>query len=455
MRMPSLAYAAEYWLAPERFFARTTRLGDRFLFNLPGAVDAFCVTHPDDVKKVFCTGNSTLQLVPAMDRFTPHHAVFGEHTLISMEGEEHITNRRYVSPPFHGEALLTYEEAMVRLTEEALATWPMGEEVSFRDRSGPIALDIIAEVIFGVTDEQRAQRVRAAAIAWLDSIRSTRLAIQTAWATSRGGKWTGNYDAITNARLVVEALVQEEIDERRKAGDDGSGDVLGIMLGVRDDEGEPLADVVLREQIAGLLIAGYETTSQTLSWLGNEITRDPELLERLTESAQGDDPAWIDATIYEVLRMHPPVMFNIRYVAKPFAFDDGVELEPDRIVMPFTYAVHRRPDLYPAPDRFLPERFLGKRPATYEWIPFGGGTRRCLGAAFSLFEVRVILGTILRHACFRVATTPVEPPVRMNVSLVPKHGGVVTLERRRDAPRQQQPQAAVAVGRERPPESLD
>ncbi len=429
MRMPSIAYAVEYWLAPERFFARTTRLGDRFLLNLPGAVDALCVTHPNDVRAVFSASNSVLQLTPAMDRFLPHHAVFGENTLISMEGREHTTNRRYVSPPFHGRALKSYEAAMVRLTEKALASWPMGEEVSFRDRSGLIALDIVAEVMFGVTDPQRSLRVRDAAIAWLDSIRSTRLAIQTAWATSRGGKWTGNYDAITNARLAVEALVQEEIDERRRAGRDGHDDVLGILLGVRDDQGDPLPDILVREQVAGLLIAGYETTSQTLSWLGTEITRVPELLERLTESAQGDDPEWIDATIYEVLRMHPPVMFNLRYVAERFAFDDGVELAPGRIVMPFTYAVHRRPDLYPEPDKFLPERFLGTRPKTSEWIPFGGGTRHCLGGPFALFEIRVILRTILRHARFRVATTPVEPPVRMNVSLVPKHGGRVVLDR--------------------------
>jgi cytochrome P450 len=428
VQISSVAYAAEYWLAPERFYARTTKLGDRFLFNLPGAVDAFCVTNPADVKTVFTASNSILQLTPAMDRFTPHHAVFGEHTLISMEGDEHLTNRRYASPPFHGKALRSYEQAMVRLTETALAMWPMGEEVSFRDRSGPIALDIVAEVIFGVTDKQRGRRVRDAATAWLDSIRSTRLAIQTAWATSRGGKWTGNYDTITNARLKTESLVQEEIDERRHTGNDRSDDVLGIMLGVRDDEGNPIPDNALREQIASLLIAGYETTSQALSWLGNEITRQPELLERLTESAQGDDPAWIDATIHEVLRMHPPVPFNVRYVAVPFALD-GVVLEPGRIVMPFTYALHRRPDLYPEPDRFEPERFIGTPPGTYEWIPFGGGTRRCLGAAFSLFEVRVILRTILRHARFRVATTPVEPAVRMNISLVPKHGGRVVLDR--------------------------
>ena len=170
--------------------------------------------------------------------------------------------------------------------------------------------------------------MRDAATAWLDSIRSTRLAIQTAWATSRGGKWTGNYDTITNARLAVETLVQEEIDERRRTGNDGCDDVLGIMLGVRDDEGDPLPDSALREQIASLLIAGYETTSQALSWLGNEITRQPELLERLTESAQGDDPEWIDATIHEVLRLHPPAMFNVRYVAERFAFDDGVRWSP-------------------------------------------------------------------------------------------------------------------------------
>ncbi len=237
-----------------------------------------------------------------------------------------------------------------------------------------------------------------------------------------------NYDALTKARHAVEVLIQEGIDERRRCGNDRRDDVLGIMLGVRDDDGHPLTDISLRQQIAVLLIAGYETTSQALAWLGNEITRRPDPLERLTEDAQDDDAEWIDATIYEVLRMHPPVMFNIRYVAEPFAFDDGV-LAPGRIVMPFTYVVHRRADLYPEPDRFLPERFVGKRPKTSEWIPFGGGTRHCLGAPFSLLEVRVILRTILRHARFRVATTPVEPPVRMNISLVPKHGARVVLDR--------------------------
>src|SRR5215472_7235704 len=152
MRMPSIAHAAEYWLAPERFLARTTTLGDRFPLNLPGVADALCVTHPDDVRSVFAADYSVLQLTPAMDRFVPHHVIFGEHTLMSMEGEEHRTNRRCISPPFHGKALKTYEAAMVRLTEKALAAWPMGQEVSFRDRSGLIALDVITEVVFGVND---------------------------------------------------------------------------------------------------------------------------------------------------------------------------------------------------------------------------------------------------------------------------------------------------------------
>ncbi len=428
-RLASLAYAAEYWLAPERFYARTTTLGDRFLFKLPGAVDGFCLTNPEDIKQVYAASNDVLQLVPAMDRFVPHHAIFGENTLIGVEGAAHLKQRRIVSPPFHARALCNYEAAMVRLTEKALAAWPMGEEVSFRDRSGPIAFDIVAEVVFGITDEHRAARLLEAGTAWLESIRSTRLMVQTAWATARGGKWTGNYDAITRARLRVEALVQEEIDNRRRTGDDGHRDVLGIMLSVRDDEGEPLPDLALRESIASLLIAGYETTGQALSWLGNELTREPEVLEQLTASAQGDDTAWLDAAVYEILRLHPPVPFNIRYVAAPFAFDDGTELLPGRIIMPFTYALHRRADLYPDPDAFAPERFVGKRPKTNEWIPFGGGSRYCLGGQFALMEVRVILRTILRHARFRLATTPREPSTRMNISLVPKQGGRVTLDR--------------------------
>jgi len=346
---------------------------------------------------------------------------------MSMEGEEHRTNRRCISPPFHGKALKTYEAAMVRLTEKALAAWPMGQEVSFRDRSGLIALDVITEVVFGVNDEERSRRARDGAVAWLNSIRSTRLLMQTMWATIRGGKWTGNYHELTTRRLAVEAIVQEEIDQRRNEHT-RRDDVLDILLSLQEENSELLPDIKVRETIAALLIAGFETTSQTLSWLGTEITRQPELLMRLTEAAQGDDPEWIDATIYEVLRIHPPAPFTARYVAEPFAFDDGVKLEPGRLVMPFIHAVHRRPDIYPEPDQFLPERFVGKRPRNSEWIPFGGGTRHCLGAAFALLEIRAILRTILRHARFRVATTPVEPPVRMNISLVPKRGGRVVLD---------------------------
>ncbi|MFV0496415.1 cytochrome P450 [Mycobacterium sp.] len=428
MRLSSFAYAAEYWLAPEQFFARMTRLGDRFLLNLPGSSDALCITNPDDIRQVFKAPNTVLQLTPALGRFSPHHVIFGDNTIISMEGQQHATNRRYVSPPFHGKALKSYEDAMVRLTEKALASWPMGEEVSFRDMAGPIALDIVAEVIFGMTDPQRVSRASEAAIAWLESIHSTKLAIQTAWATAMGGKWTGNYDEIRNARLAVEALIQDEIDERRQAGDEHSDDVLGILLGVRDDTGEPMPDIKVRESIAALLIAGYETTSNSLAWLGNELVRQPELLDTLTESAQGDDPTWLDATMYETLRLHPPVVFNLRYVVEPFTFDDGTKIEPGRIIMPFTYAVHRRADLYPEPGKFLPQRFLENRPKTSEWIPFGGGTRYCLGAPFAMLELRVILRTILRHARFRVADTPIEPPVRMNITLLPKHGGRVVLD---------------------------
>jgi cytochrome P450 len=428
MRLSSIAYAAEYWLAPERFYERTTKLGDRFLFNLPGASDALCVTHPDDVRKVFATNDGSLQLTPALDKFTPHHAIFGDHTLISMEGEQHMRNRRYASPPFHGKALKGYEDAMVRITERALTEWPMGEEVSFRDLTGPIALDIITEVVFGVTDERRSKQVHDVSVEWLESIMTIRVAIQTAWATARGGKWTGNYDSITEPRVKLEALVQQEIDERRRNGNDGIEDVLGVMRSVRDDDGEPIPDYALSQTIAGLLIAGYETTANSMSWLGNEITRQPELLARLTEEAQGDDPTWLDATIYEVLRLHPPVPFNVRYVTKPFRFDDGFLVEPGQIIMPFTYAVHRRPDIYPAPDEFRPERFLGGRPKSNEWIPFGGGSRYCLGGPFSLLEVRVILRTMLRHGRFRVAETPVEPPVRRNITTVPKYGARVVLD---------------------------
>ncbi len=426
---PALAQAVEYWLAPGRFIDRCSRLGDRFTLRLPGAGSMVCVTHPKDVKRVFTADPETLYAALVVKRFLPHHLIFGEEVIVGYDGAKHLESRRLVAPPLHGDALKAYEPIMIAKTEEALAGWPYGREVSFKAHIAPIALEIIMAAVFGVTARRRLATLRERTLAFLGVLQTKRFLLDTAWATARGGKWTGSYDYIRDARRRVDEVVREEIDERRRGADVDRRDMLGIFLRTRDERGEPMSEAEILNMMAGLLVAGFETTATTLAWVANEITRRPDVLARLEEDARNGDDAYIDAVITETLRHRPPGMFTFRYVVRPFALDDDLVLAPGTVVAPFIAAVHRRPDLYPDPLRFEPERFLRKQPDPYGWIAFGGGVRRCLGGAFAMLELRAILRTILRHARFRAVRTPCEAIGRSNVVLTPRAGGRATLDR--------------------------
>jgi len=427
--IPALIEGAEYWLRPEAFIQRCLRSGDRFPMHLPGAGPMLGLTHPDDIKRVLTTGPSALQASPVIQKFFPHKVLFGEESIVGVEGEEHMRMRRLQAPPLHGAALPAYEGAMERATERALATWPYGERVSFRALTAPIALEITIEVVFGATAPERTAALKEAAQSMLRAAGSPRFVLETVIATMRGGRWEGEYKELRAARAAVDTAVTAEIEEREAAGRASDGDVLGLMLQVRDDDGKAMSRVQILNAMAGLLLAGYETTSTTLGWFGALASREPEVLRRLERAAVDGDDDYIDAVIAETLRLRPPGIFTFREVVAPFALDDETIVQPGTIIAPVIAAVHRRPDIYPDPDRFLPDRFVGVRPGTYTWLPFGGGNRRCLGGAFAMFELRVILRTMFRAARMRHEPAEVEPMGRNNIILVPRHGAMVTLDR--------------------------
>jgi hypothetical protein len=361
-------------------------------------------------------------------RFLPHHVIFGEDNLVGYDGPKHIKARRLVSPPLHGEALKTYETAMVAATERAMASWRYGEQIEFRAVIAPVALDIVMEVVFGITEPDRVRRVRERTLAYLDAMRSARFLAQTVVATARGGKWNGNYDYLLRVRHRLEDVIREEIYDRRANGDDDRKDVLALFLRTRHDDGTPMTERQILEAMVGLLVAGFETTATTLAWLGSEVSRKPRLIEQLEQSMRDGDDSYIDATLTETLRLRSPAIATFRYVDRALTLDDGVVLKPGTIAMPLIAAVHRRPDIYPDPETFSPERFLDEPPGTYAWLPFGGGPRRCLGGSFAMVEMREIMRTILKRARFRPVITPPEGFGRSNILLSPKNGGRVTLD---------------------------
>lgn len=425
-----VVHAAEYWTRPDTFIKRCISAPKRFTLDLPGAGTMIGLRDPGDIKQVFTTGATKLQMSPVSRKFFPHAEIFGEESIVGYEGGKHYETKRLISPPMHGSALAAYEDAFRARTEEALARWPYGETVPFRKMIGPVALEIILTTIVGVSDPVRHAVVREKANAFLASIQTTRFALQSVWAMARGGVWDGNYSAIQTARRELDAAVADEIAVRRSGAVPERPDVLQLFLETTTADGEPLSEPFILNMMAGLLIGGFETTATTLGWTATLMTREPRVLERLSETALADDDSYAEAIVTETLRLRPPGVFTFRGVVAPFTFKDGLTVPEGAVLAPMMGPMMRDPDIYDAPEEFRPERFVDERPGTYTWIPFGGGSRRCLGGAFAIAEMRVMLATIARAATFRPVTTPVEGIGRANVVLIPKKNGLVTLDRR-------------------------
>ena len=429
LKQPAILNAAEYWLAPERFARRCEGLGDRFRISMPGLGEWLCLTHPDDIKAVFTADTGVLRLGAALAKGSPHPLVLGPTGLTNVDGPEHMRRRKMQLPPFHGQALSNYEEVIEAKTEEVLARWPYGQATRSDTYMQSISLEVIMAVVFGVTDPGRVERLRAATVALMREGNSRRFFIQTIIATSRKHGWDGPFRRMRAAMAAVDAIVLEEVACRREADDLDQDDVLGMFLRARDEHGAAMPDEEIRDAMRTLLLGGHETTASTLAWILERVTRHPTELARLQAAALDGGDDYIDAVIKETMRLRPVFPITARLASEPFDLN-GLAIPAGTFVVPHITLVHRRPDLYPDPLAFRPERFLDTRAGTYTWIPFGGGPRRCLGAAFSLLETRIVLRTLLRRAELQPTNKPSERVARHTVTIVPADGAMITLKRR-------------------------
>ena len=387
-----------------------------------------CLTHPDDIKRVFTADTDVLRLGAALTKGSPHALVLGPTGLTNVDGAEHMRSRRMQLPPFHGEALVKHQAVMERKTEETLERWLYGRATRAETHMQAISLEAIMAVVFGVTDPDRVERLRAATLALMRIANSRRFLLQTIVVTARNKGWDGPFPRVRRATAAIDAIVLEEVAERRRAGDLDQDDVLGMFLRARDGDGMPMPDAKLCDAMRTLLLGGHETTASTLAWILERVSRHPAELARLEAAALDGDDDYIDAVIKEAMRLRPVFPITARLAPAPFELGD-LTIPAGTLVVPHITLVHRRPDLYPDPLAFRPERFLDTRAGTYTWIPFGGGPRRCLGAAFSLIETRIVLRTMLRHALLPTRRRP-ERIARHTVTIVPAHGATITLERR-------------------------
>jgi cytochrome P450 len=366
------------------------------------------------VRTVFTAGPQRTNAGEANEILRP---TLGSHSLLLLDGEEHMRQRKLMLPAFHGERVERYRAIMREATERAVAAMPAGEGFALRSHTQAITLEVIMRAVFGIED--------AAAMA--------RLGVPL----KRFVDWAGNPGALVMVALlgfenpIVRRLLRERylgpvdrelyalIAERRDAPDLAErDDVLSMLLLARDEQGEPMSDVELRDELMTLLVAGHETTATSLAWAVERLVRHPGGLERLA-----GDPAYVDAVVKEILRLRPVVAIVLRRLLEPLEVG-GHELPAGATVAPCILLVHRREDVYPEPDAFRPERFLDQAPGTYSWIPFGGGVRRCLGAAFAQVEMQVVLETLAESARLEPVGDD-EAPRRRGVTLVPARGALV------------------------------
>jgi cytochrome P450 len=351
--------------------------------------------------------------------------VTGPSSILLLDGERHIRMRKLILPPFHGDAIAHYAELIEQITQRQIDSWRPGDTARTRTGSQAITMEVIIRAVFGITDSDRVAELKGV-LPRLSSINPV-LAFE---AVRRDLGPRSPWGRFVRDRDRVDEMLYEEIQRRRSAPDlDTHRDILALLLSARDEDGSPLTDRELRDELLTLLLAGHETTATSIGWAFERLLRTPRALERLTaEASGGQDHDYIDAVIKETLRVRPVVSEVVRAPTKPtelggFLFAPGTQLAVSILIAQYD------PELYPPdPLAFRPERFLEDAPEPYAWIPFGGGVRRCLGAAFAQLEMKVVISSILARARLRAPRAESEKARFRGVTLLPSRGGEAIVE---------------------------
>jgi cytochrome P450 len=401
---------------------RWRRYGDVFSSRFPIFGRVVYVADPALVKEVFGGDPATFHAGEANTLALGD--ALGEHSLLTLDEERHMSQRKLLLPPFHGESVRRYVEVMAEATEREVASWPVGEVIELRPRMQAITLEVILRAVFGVREGERMDlfRERIPPLAETTSVLN--------WLPFFERDLGGITPAakFRRALAAVDELIYAEIEERRAASDgEQRDDVLSLLLRARHEDGSPMSDTELRDELMTLLTAGHETTATGLAWAFERLLRTPRVLERLTMSLDDDD--YLDAVVKETLRVRPVIVDVARKLTRDTEVA-GWKLPAGTLVLPAIAVLHARPDLYESPKEFRPERFLGNGPESYAWIPFGGGVRRCIGASFAQVEMRTVLREVLRRVRLRAPTQRPERGVIRHVTVVPGRGARAIVEQR-------------------------
>jgi cytochrome P450 len=408
--------------------AAQRRYGDVWTLRLPTRRGGFVVScHPDHLESLLKAAPAD---APSLTGESPLRPILGPNSVLTSVGERHMRQRKLLLPAFHGEAVQRYVEMISEVAEREIDSWPAGEPFALAPRMQAVTLEVIMRGVFGIvgsprpgTVEHRMRETIRRLLAMSTHPLYQLLEIRNAGAKEARGLL---------ARMIATAdrPLYEVIRERRVGGGDRGGDVLSLLLQARDEQGEPLTDQELRDELMSLLLAGHETTANSLAWIFERLVRYPAAYARLRELVRGSDEAaardYIEATIHEGMRNRPVIPMIVRMVMRRWRFGEYVVAARTPVAVSII-ALHHRADVYPEPNVFAPERFLRQKPGTYTWIPFGGGIRRCLGATLAMAEQRVVLEAIARRVDLIAPSPEPESPRMRNVTMIPRDGCLVAV----------------------------
>jgi len=404
-------------------YACQERYGDMFTIRIAHEGTWVMLADPEAIKQVF-TGDP--KVFHAGEGNEILAAVLGRNSLLVLDEEAHMSQRKLLLPPFHGARMQGYERTMREIAAREIDSWPTGEPYALRPRMQAVTLEIILRTVFGVGESEgdKLADLREALRDFLDLTTDPKALLPLLLIgpdrVRRFGPFRRRVDR-------VDALLYREIAERRRAGSLAErDDVLSMLVAARHDDGSPMSDEEMRDELLTLLVAGHETTATSLAWAVERLVRHPEKLERLRAEAEQGGDEYLTATIQETLRLRPVISVVLRRLTEPVEIG-GYELPAGVSVAPCVYLAHRNPEVYPEPQAFRPERFLDNPPGTYTWIPFGGGVRRCLGASFAQFEMAVVLRELVKRHAIRPAKPRSERIFRRAITETPRHNARVVL----------------------------
>ncbi len=426
--MPKAVQMLATWTRPAPSLERLRKYGKRITVQLPFQPPFVMLWDPADIKAVFTAPPDVLHPGEGARILEP---LVGRNSVILLDEDEHLEQRRLLLPAFHGERMQALTGLMTELAEREIASWPEDEPVALHPRLQRVTLEIILRVVFGLEEGPALDRLRDLLT---EGLVFTQSPLSVLPPLMRALRWTPQVKRFNAVVRETDTLIFGLIEERRAeaaAGVAERDDILSMLLAARHQDGSPMSQQELRDELMTALVAGHETTASQLAWAFERLAREPAAQARLAQEVDaGAGDAYLRATITEILRLRPVLPNAEPRLTKREVEIGGFRYPPGVVLMASAFLLHHDPELYPEPRAFRPERFLGTSPGTYTWIPFGGGRRRCLGASFAVQEMKVVLRAAVGRFEIEAASDRPEATRRRSITFSPLGSTTVRLRRR-------------------------